>query len=101
MSQEDSLFETLDEQRATVSGVARLLGISHPATEERYSAWREANYLRSLVRMDLRKWLRNGVKARTKFGAEFDEAKYEGRLAFIRETYRRLGGDPDSITGGE
>ena len=58
-------------------------------------------YLRSLVRMDLRKHYRGRLRLQDRFGTEFDPTESERKLRFIEQTYRALGGDVSAINNYE
>lgn len=58
----------------------------------------QQQYLRGLVRMDIRKIHRNAIKLASKFGEEYDSVPKDNRLEFVYQVYRDLGGDPDRIT---
>lgn len=61
----------------------------------------QRDLLRGLVRSQIRRVERGRASLRAKFGDEYDGAAMEGRLAFLEELYRTLGGDPDRISNRE
>jgi hypothetical protein len=63
---------------------------------------RALRYLKSLVRVDLRKFIKGTETLKGKFAAAYDPAARDAKRAFIEEVYRMLGGDPQriSISGG-
>jgi hypothetical protein len=58
----------------------------------------QLEYLRSLVRMDIRHILKGALVLSKKYGADYNSARLDARMEFARQVYRDLGGDPDSIT---
>jgi hypothetical protein len=57
----------------------------------------QLEYLRSLVRMDIRHILKGALVLSKKYGADYNSARLDARMEFARQVYRDLGGDPDSI----
>jgi hypothetical protein len=57
---------------------------------------RQTDYLRALVRVDLRKTEKSASALRGKHGADYD-GRPDRRLAFIEDVYRALGGEPKRI----
>src|SRR4051812_922443 len=64
---------------------------------ESESLVQQCEYLRSLVRMDLRKHMKGSRRMRVKHGDEFDPAHHDARGQFKEAVYRALGGDPALI----
>jgi hypothetical protein len=58
----------------------------------------ELRYLRGLVRQDMRKTERNRRTALTRYGPLYDSSAHDRRIAFLRQVYAALGGNPDNIT---
>jgi hypothetical protein len=58
----------------------------------------QIEYLRSLVRMDIRHILKGSLVLSKKYGTGYNPERLDARLKFARQTYRDLGGNPDSIT---
>lgn len=59
----------------------------------------ETGFLAGLVRLQVRKVEKNRVGARKLFGDEYDPAQHDAKMTFLERVYRKLGKDPERITG--
>jgi len=58
----------------------------------------QIDFLRSTVRLAYRRQIKGKAALARKYGDEFDPTEPDARLAFIREVYQAIGGNPDNIT---